>query len=483
MLSKAWDYINVNKMIEKGDRIVVGVSGGADSVCLLYVLDQYCRENGTEIIVVHINHGIRGEEALRDETFVRDLCKRIDVPFYGFSYDVKKLSKELGLSEEETGRKVRYEAFLEICKIKGCNKIAIAHNRNDNAETVLFHLFRGSGMRGLSGINPMRDMNTDYGKVIIIRPLLCVERKEIEEYLEREDIDYQTDSTNLTDDYSRNKIRNRILSYAVDQINSGAIGNIAEAALQLREAQDYIDEEINMIYPVLVKQWNAVYRININDFLLKAPVIQKGILLRIMENLAGMRKNLEAKHVEAVLSLLSKQVGRLIHLPYGIIAEREYDDIKLSIEEKSDHNIVREEDTYLPIAVTIPGITVVPKYRKILETELIDIKNNRTIPKSSCVKWFDYDKIENTVELRTRRIGDFIQVNRIGGSKKLKDYFIDHKIPRDLRDGLLLIADGSHVMWIYGVWDRMSEKYKVDENTKRVLSMKMLDLEESVDDR
>ncbi len=481
MLSKALDYIKMNKMIEKGDRIVAGVSGGADSVCLLYVLKEFLGEDLAKLTVVHVNHRIRGNEADRDEQFVKALCNRLGIDYLSYSYDVKKLATEQGLSEEEAGRKVRYEAFIETCRLKKFNKIAIAHNKNDNAETVLFNLFRGSGLKGLSGIDAKRILKEDFGELTIIRPLLGIERSEIEAYLCQVEIPFITDSSNLTEDYSRNKIRNRILKYAVDEINLGAIENINEAASLLREAFMYMDENIKRSYQRLVRQDNEIYRLSVQALLEEPVVIRKGILMMLLESLAGRKKDLEAKHVEAISSLLDKQVGRQVHLPYRMIAEREYEDIILYHDnEKID---IASKEAFSPVKLEIPGRVDIPWLQKSLVTEIIEYKNNIPIPKSSCEKWFDYDKIENAVEIRTRKEGDYIQINCFGGNKKLKDYFIDRKVPHKLRDSKLLITDGKHVMWILGDGERMSERYKVEEATKKVLSMKMIDLEEINNDR
>ncbi len=482
MLSKVLDYLKKNNMLKKGDRIVVGVSGGADSVCLLYVLKELCRDLETTLIAVHINHGIRGEEADLDELFVTKLCNKLGIECYRYLYDVKAIAKEEGLSEEEAGRKIRYEAFLEICRVKKCNKIAIAHNKNDSAETVLFHLFRGTGIKGLSGIEPKRMISMDFGDITVIRPLLCVERKEIEAFLLSQNISFQIDSTNLTEDYSRNKIRNRILSYAVEEINTGAIGNITEAAAQLKEIEQFMEGCIANRYQALVKQENNSYSFVVKDMILEPRVIQKGIIRKILEDLAGKAKDLEAKHVESVLSLYEKQVGRYVHLPNNMLAERGYDQIKLHCVEVP--SVGNTKGVCLnPVRATIPGKTVLWQFGKVIETEVIPYKKSDPIPKSSCIKWFDYDKIENAVEIRTRREGDYIQINSFGGRKKLKDYFIDHKIPRELRDSQILVTDGNHVMWLPGEGERMSEKYKVDQTTTKILLMKMLNLEEVENDR
>ena len=482
MLSKVHDYINQFHMIEEGDRIVVGVSGGADSVCLLFILQEHCQKCGASLMVVHINHGLRGKEADRDEQFVRELCGRLRVEFYLFTYDIRKLAAKEGLTEEEAGRNARYQAFLEVCKQHQGNKIAVAHNKNDLAETMLFNLFRGSGLKGLSGIEAKRVISTDFGNIILIRPLLGTERKEIETYLGQKGITFVTDSTNLGEDYSRNKIRNRVLTYATEQINTQAVGNIYETALKIREAMEYIENNVAQCYQVLVKQELGTYYLLVEDFVKEPVVIQKGLIRKILEELAGNLKDLEAKHVDTVLSLMEKQVGRYMHLPYSIVAERDYKELRIyqdkEIQDSKVMDIVME-----PVKVAIPGTTYIPQKGRIFVTELRKYEKNEPIPKSSCMKWFDYDKIENAVEIRSRREGDFIQINGLGGRKKLKDYFIDHKIPKQLRDSQLLVTDGSHIIWLPGDGERMSEKYKVVDATTTVLSMKMIIVEEKDDDR
>lgn len=482
MLNKVCDFINQNNMISKGDRIVVGVSGGADSICLLYVLQRLRKVMGISLYAVHVNHGIRGSEADGDEQFVKELCKSLEVEFIAYHFNIKEMAKLKGLTEEEAGRNARYQAFLEVCKKLKCNKIAVAHNKNDNAETILFHLFRGTGIKGLIGIEPHRVISEDFGDIILIRPLLSTDRNEIEEFLMKEQVSFRTDSTNLTEDYSRNKIRNKILSYAKDEINSNAIGNINETALKLREVWDYINENLQMRYKYLVHEDKGFFAILVKELMKEPPVMQKGVLRMILNKLSGSLKDLEAKHVDAILSLCEKQVGRYVHLPYGIIAERGYEDIRIFIGRETKEQ-AEEQKPFEPVQMTIPGRVVIPQIRKVFEAKIIKHEKNKEIPKSSCMKWFDYDKIENAVDIRTRKEGDYIQINSSGGCKKLKDYFIDQKIPRNLRDCQILVADGSHIIWIPGSRDRISEKYKVDDSTENVLLMKMFNLEEMENDR
>jgi len=478
MINKVNDFINKNDMLSEGDRIVVGVSGGADSVCLLKLLHEFSKNKKIELFVVHVNHGIRGEEADADEQYVKSLCSQLGVLYHAFTFEVKKIAQEEGLSEEEAGRKVRYETFYKVSRLHQCNKIAIAHNKNDSAETVLFHLFRGSGVAGLSGIASIREIEAYDYKVKIIRPLLCVSRSEIEGFLARNEISYQTDSTNLLNDYSRNKIRNQVLTYVSREINQNAVEHITQAAAQWKEIDEYIEKQVSLNFNRLVEVENHNFFIKVEELLLEDIVIQKGLIRKVLKNLGGNLKDLEAKHVELVLSLMEKPVGKSLNLPYQMVAKREYTKIKLYIKGIEKETVERRIN--LPIPIEIPGRYKLPVDQCTLEVRIFNYEKNIIIPKNSCTKWFDYDKIENTVEIRTRKAGDFIQIGHDGGSKKLKDYFIDQKIPKENRANMLLVADGNHIMWILGdmVSGRMSEKYKVDEKTKRILLMNMTDMED-----
>ena len=475
MIFKAKELIKLNSMIEKGDRIVIGVSGGADSVCLLHVLNELSKEEDVQLFAVHVNHGIRGLEAKADEDFVKQFCDKLGIPLRIFEYDVKGIAKAEGLSEEEAGRKVRYQAFLNECESNQCNKIAVAHNKNDNAETVLFHLFRGSGITGLTGIVSSRDIKAGLSKVTLIRPLLCVSRKEIETYLFERGITYQTDATNLTDDYSRNKIRNQVLTYVTKEINQKAIEHVTQAATQLKEIQEFINRMASAKFSELVEEENNVLRVDIYKLKQEDFVIQKELVRRILAKLGGSLKDIEAKHIQQVLDLLEKQVGKQINMPYRIIAMREYDKVKFYI---NNIFINKCNCKTVPVTIDLPGRYPIAMHGKMLEIEVFENEKNMIYPKNKYTKWFDYGKIENTVEIRTRQEGDYIQINCSGGRKKLKDYFIDLKIPKEERSNILLVADGNHIMWILDDRDRMSEKYKVVKSTKKILSMSLLNVED-----
>lgn len=460
MLKKVIEYINEHRMIEQGDQIVVGVSGGADSVCLFHALLELRKVFKHELFVVHVNHGIRGEEANEDEKFVESLCKANGISFTGVKIDVPAVAKLEGLTLEEAGRKVRYDAFYKCFRENKCNKIAIAHNRNDNAETILFHLFRGSGMKGLTGIQPVRGE--------IIRPLLAVTRTEIEKYLLDNRIPYRHDSTNFTMDYTRNKIRLGVLPLAQEGVNSKAIEHITNAAEQLSEIETFLSKVTNQVYEHVVIKQEERFIIPLEGLNKEDIVIQKKVVRKILHEMAGSLKDLEALHVDLIMELKEKEVGKKLNLPRKVVAIKGYETIELYLENeknKDDKTIFREQ------VLNIPGSNILEYENVILNTRIINYKKNMIIPQNGCTKWFDYDKIKNTVLIRTRKSGDYMQINHQGNTKKLKQLFIDEKIPKSTRDRLPLIADGSHIMWILG--HRMSEAYKVEDGTKLILEISL----------
>lgn len=453
MVNKVHEYIIKNNMLQVNDKIVLGVSGGADSVCLLFLMLELVKKYNLELFVVHINHGIRGEESDGDEAFVRNLCEKENISFYCKRANISEIAKNKGISEEEAGRILRYETFNIACEKYGCNKIATAHNRNDSVETILFNLFRGSGIRGLTGISPVREM--------IIRPLLCVKREEIESYLRERNESFQTDSTNLEEIYSRNKIRLTLLPFVHNEINSKAEDHIINSGVMLKEIEEYIESNSIICYNKIVRyERDDGYSFFVKDLAGENIVIQKSIIRKIIYQLVNQLKDIKSDHIGIVLDLLTKGVGKSVDLPYGLIAIRGYDSITIA-----EKKIQKTEQ--IEIETIIPGEYYLPWTGMNINFELKDYKRNLIIPKNSYTKWFDYDKIDNTVFIRTRKTGDFIEIDSEGSRKRIKSLFVDEKVLKEKRNSLPLLADGNHIIWVIG--GRISERYKVDCNTKRIL--------------
>ena len=454
-MNRLLEKVSKANVIQKEDRIVVGVSGGADSVCLLRILCEFRKKDGIYLCVVHVNHGIRGEEADRDEKFVQELCGKWKVDFQSVRVNVPELAKQQGLSEEEAGRMVRYQEFQKVCMQRQCNKIAVAHNLEDNAETILHHIFRGTGLDGLVG------MSFENGR--IIRPLLSVSRKEIEQYLDEINQEYQTDSTNLSTKYTRNKLRLELIPYIEKEISPQAVNHIVAMANRVKEVKDFLEEESEQAFLQVVRRENNQLIILEEPIRAYGSAVQKEIIRQAVFQQAGQRKDITAKHIESVLELFEKQVSKEIMLPYHLTAKREYEGIRIFSDRTDEKSHLAEESRQLKSQMILE--------QKVIEKEefsQIDRKNIWNEEKAY-TKWLDYDKIERTLILRHREPGDYIVINRQGGRKKLKDYFIDQKILAADRDKIYLLADGKKIVWVVGY--RISEDCKITDETNRILQV------------
>lgn len=458
-------------MLQAGDRIVAGISGGADSVCLLFVLLEYAKKVPISLAVVHVNHGIR-KEATEDAQYVERLCKQYELPFYLANVDVKQKAAIDKCSEEEAGRKARYEVFMQAAADFQANKIAVAHNSNDRSETMLFHLFRGSGIRGLGSIRPVRDN--------IIRPILCLERQEIEAYLQEAELAYCQDATNEEDDYTRNRIRHHILPYAEKEIVTGCVGHMAQTADMLSRVDDYLEMQTGMAMKACVEEDKKAYSIviNIPKFRMQHTVIQERILLTVIKRLTPYQKDISAVHVRALQSLFSSETGKMISLPFSISARREYEKVILEIANSNEKvieekEIIMEELSANPTEVKFDEQTT-------FTFSIFPYEKNSKVPQNQYTKWFDYDKIEQSLTLRKRRTGDYLSIRDGEGGisrKSLKNYMITEKIPRTGRDNIPILAEDEHVLWLVGF--RISEYYKIDENTKRILQVQLTGRDET----
>ncbi len=469
MIKKVEGFIKEQEMLLPFDTVIAGVSGGADSVCLLTCLHRLREQYHLNLYAVHVNHMLRGTEADEDEAFVQTLCKNLSIPLHCVREDVKELAMLSGATIEEAGRNLRYRSFEQECeRVKG-HKIAVAHNRNDNAETVLFHLFRGTGLTGMTGIPKKRGQ--------IIRPLLCVTREEIESFLSKEQIPYRTDSTNLSLDYTRNKIRLSLLPIAANEINQRAVEHITSLSDQLIEVADYLDQAAEREFKRVAVISPGKVTLELKEFSFLENIIKREILRKAIKSIAGL-KDIETIHLVDGVKLSECRVGKEIHLPNHIIVKRGYNTLVVYDGYKClDRNGRVNTDRSVEIPLTIrkedtaekAAVQLIDFFGKRLEIRLFPYENSLTIPKNSYTKWYDYDKIRDAVVVRTRREGDFLMIHPQGKTKSLKSLLVDQKIPREERDKIPLVVCDSHVLWAVGV--RSSEAYRIDEDTNWVLSV------------
>lgn len=457
MLEKVRIYAEKWQMLTSEDCVITGVSGGADSVCLLLVLLELQKEMGFEVVAVHVNHGLRGADADADEAFVKQFCAERGVPLETYFADVEGIAKERKQSTEETGREVRREFFEKArCKYNG-TKIALAHHQNDNAETFLFRLARGTGLKGLGGMAPVRDG--------FIRPLLCVERNEVEAYLKERGISYCTDATNESNEYTRNRIRNHVIPHMETEVNAKAVEHIAETMEQMRLVQDYLEEQTAYYLKQCVVQTDLGYVVLREKYREIPEVLQPLLLKSVLVWICEKEKDLEGVHVRQLRELFDKQTGRKIDLPYQMEARRVYDGVE--IYQKAEEQDSSSDEVCVDLQNAEASYNWENKtiQCRILNKMQID---GETLEKSH-TKRFDCAIIKHGIIFRTRRPGDYITIHPDGRTQKLKTYFINEKIPQKERDKILLVADGSHILWIVGY--RVNCAYETKENTKCVLEI------------
>lgn len=457
MIKAVEENIIKHNMILAGDEVVAGVSGGADSVCMLMQLLAYKKKVDYTLKVVHINHLIR-EDAGLDAQFVKELCQKHNVECHVFEEDVERQAKELGMSTEEAGRRVRYMRLAQVMSSPE-GKIAVAHNRGDVAETVLFNIFRGTGVEGLASLLPVNGN--------IIRPVIVLTRNQIEDYIKKNGLSYRTDSTNATTAYARNKIRNVILPYAEDNIVKEATSHVAALSDKMALVRDYIEEETDKAFDKVAKVCKDEVVFDLKELKGLKELIRQEVILKAFDLLTSGRKDIGQVHVDAVISLLDLEGEKKSDLPYHMEAVKQYENLiirkkseKCDPQGKTDVTLI--DGQLLVGSVDIGG-------GKTLKIRIFERELTSVIEQNPYTKWFDYDKINECLTLRNRQAGDYLTVNDKLQKKSLKDYMIDSKIPKEMREKQLVIADGSHILWVVGY--RISEYYKITEETKRIIEI------------
>ena len=384
-IDKIKQYIDEKKLFSFGDHVIIGLSGGADSVCLLLVLKRLQQIYNLSITAIHVHHGIRGESAEHDLKFSRQLCEKEEIEFVEKRCDVPALAAKHHLTEEEAGRRVRYETFECEAKKRGASVIAVAHHMDDQAETVLMNLLRGSGIRGCSGI-PCKRSLSDKGDIVVVRPLLGMRREAIEAWLIENGQGWCIDETNLTDDYLRSRIRNRLLPLLSSEYNAQAAEHIACAAGDFSEAEEYLRDQAQ----ALISSWNCVLHkqmmLPVKELKLQKPILQRYLIQEAISHTGGV-KDITRTHIESVIGLLSKRTGSMVNLPQRRKARIQYEFLIIEKESFSEH---KEENQDLQSPNSKIGKAVYSIF-PVCE---------KKIPQTCCVNWFDYDTIKEGLLMR-----------------------------------------------------------------------------------
>ena len=475
MEKKVIQYIEEQRILEAGDHVLIGVSGGADSLALLYFLDKFADLFQIVIGVAHLHHGLRGQAADADEEFVRNFCQQRKIPFFSRQRNIQVISQIEKISVEEAGRKERYDFFMAIAEEQGYNRIAMGHHINDQAETMLMRLIRGTGVKGVSGIKSSRDN-------LYIRPFLCLQKKEILNYCDIHKLAFRTDATNFQRDYTRNKIRLDIMPMIL-AINPRAEVHFNEFTKIANEYEAFFEKYVDQLEDQILTLKEQRVLINRDLWLKEEPVVQKEILRRSIFKFKGSLKEIEYNHITAFYSLLkSDKTIWEIHFPHDILIMRRYDRVMVVEKQKSVGAIIAPKRI-------LPNKTYLfSKERLILETKLVSQdefrKKTAIFSKEMEIhseKYFDYDKIKDILVLRSRQSGDYFYPTGLTGKKSIKKYCIDKKIDRNRRDQIPLLVTGGEVLWILGY--AINQRFLADNDTKNIIKVTYLMLGEKCDSR
>jgi tRNA(Ile)-lysidine synthase len=436
--------IKENGLIAIGDRIIIGLSGGPDSLAMTHALLKLKVPYGLELYTVHVNHMFRGEHADADEVFVRAYCKENDLPCFVFNVDVMSKAKELGISFEEAGRNVRYEKFEEVLKQVAANKIAIAQNKNDTIETFFINLFRGSGVDGLASIDYMRDDR-------IIRPILDVSRAEIELYCVHNKLEPMRDHTNDENDYMRNKIRNEFLPHIRETFNPSIDETIGKTIQIMKSEKVFWMAHRVRLFDAVCKWVEGDIHIEQIAFERLLESEKHQLLRYCILQMRGTLKNVSYDTVSRMTDL--GRTGAICEIDKEFSIVKQYG--ALVLYENNRKRAVRTFDLFA---------------KSISRDEMEKYKFNKT-----CVA-IDKDTVVGALHVRTRKDGDRFVPQGMNGHKKLKDFYIDEKVPKNERDNIHLVCDDEKIIWIENM--RLDDRCKITETTNNIMILSFQELVE-----
>lgn len=422
------------------NKFLLGISGGKDSMMLLHGMIVLSDKYNFDIEVLHVNHGIRGDEAKRDQELVRQYCKEHNINFHLRSANMNAYAKEKKLSKEEAGRELRKNFFNEVKELTQADYIVLAHHMDDQAETVLFRIMRGTGVKGLIGMR--------FEKEGILRPLLNIRRRDIEEYIKSYNIPFGEDSTNLYNDYTRNKIRNLLIPYIDREFEMDIISSLIRLSINSKELWEIAEEEINEVYGRVIEDSEVL----VDEFQSISNSKRLLLLHQIFETYSLDRETL----IRMSDWIIEGRSGTLFQFSGGSL-EKSFDRIRLFREENaSEFNISVElyKDIY------IDGIGTIST--SLVGREEVDYSNKNII-------FIDLDKVNFPLVIRNRRDGDRIAPYGIDGSKKIKEVLREERVPKYLRNNILIIESDGEILWVVGIRD--SRRFMVEEKTDNILKI------------
>jgi tRNA(Ile)-lysidine synthase len=462
---KVADFIAAERLLPADKRVLLAISGGADSTALLHVM-AVLKADGVlpiEICCAHINHQLRGDEAQRDEDFVVEQCRKLNIAVITKRIDVRGYAKTKKLSIETAARTLRIDSLLEIANRQNCTCIATAHHKNDNAETVLHRMIRGTGFRGLCGIWPAKEFA---GNIRFVRPLLCATRGEIIQYLNGRNLKWCTDKTNEDFAYKRNFIRHRLLPALQKDCDGCLIDELYELSRSSRKFYDFVCRSVDAIWPDVATAEKQTVTLDLGKLAVQPTEVKVEIIRRAITLLGCGEREITERHYGDVLRLSENKTKQL---PGGIEVRRQVGAIIFAHGSKKSV----ETGAIESVALKVPGVTEFAGM--FIEAETFDYDAAKfekfKANKSNTIEWFDFDKLKLPLEVRLRKRGDKFWPLGLKAEKKVGKFLTGAKASQQTRRKARIIADSEKIIWLYPV--RLSERVKVTSQTKRVLQLKV----------
>jgi tRNA(Ile)-lysidine synthase len=455
------DFIQSHQLVS-GKKLVVAVSGGPDSVCLLHILARLQKRLKVSLHIAHLNHQLRGAESEADAKYVSALSHQLGIPATIEGREVKGYQAEHRLSLEEAAREVRYGFLAEVAKTIGTNLVAVGHTRDDHIETILLHLIRGTGTRGLRGLQPYTEWKSKTGSTIVIRPLLEISHEEAEDYCRSHKLKPRTDATNISLSPLRNRVRHQLLPL-LKNYNPGIAQALLRTAQIASDDIDFLDKEVTRLWDKVAQEQPNAIILDKKKIDRLPPTMKRYLLRAAVERMLGSAKDIEMRHIEEVISALDKPAGKRLSLPQGLIFSLEYDRYLLA----SDPTALSP----LPVLngefqLKIPGKTKLPGWH----IEAAVINREGMAEKGDFTAYLDLEKAGDRLLVRPRKRGDRFQPLGLSKPKKLNEFMIDAKIPQAWRQRVPIVCSPEQIIWVVG-W-RIDERAKVSEKTKKVLHLK-----------
>jgi len=463
LLNQVKRTIDRYHLLEKGDRLIVGVSAGVDSMVLLHVLNAYCKEFAFSFIVAYVNHGLRPGETEKEAELVQKESERLGLTFECSQFNVKEFQKIEGLSLQDAARRIRFHFFNHLLQKYKFNKIALGHNADDQVETVLWRLLRGSGLKGLKGMLPIRE-----GRVI--RPLIEVWRKEIESFAKEKDIPYLLDSSNLKANYLRNRLRLSLIPFIEKEYQPNFKAVITKISVILREENDYLERSTEEAYQKIVHEEKDTLSFKFSEFQSLHNTIQWRLIQKIFGRVSCgemIREEGEGLDISPIYEKLNQRSPSfLLELPFGTCLEKRYD--MVFWRRGGVKPIPPFEVKLIPHARTY----IEEIGREVLIKEILRNGKFEDLNGFPNIALLDYQHLQFPLKVRNFRPGDRFQPLGIKGTQKVKEFFIDHKIPRFERPKIPLLISGEEIAWIVGY--RINDRLKITEKTKKILRVEVI---------